>query len=362
MSESKGADQAAPVRRGEELDAGALQRYLLAHLPGAQGPLEIAQFPRGYSNLTYLLRLGQRELVLRRPPFGANIKGAHDMGREYRILRGLEHVYPKAPQPLLFCEDETVLGAPFYVMARVPGVILRERLPPDLDLAPERMRRITEALVATLAELHAVDYRAAGLAELGKAEGYVARQVRGWTQRYAQARTHDLPAMDAAAAWLAVQMPPERGAALIHNDFKLDNLVLDPADLVQVRAVLDWEMATIGDPLMDLGTTLGYWIQPGDPPELQRIGLAAFPGSLRRSEVVARYAEATGQDLAELGQAIVYYYVFGLFKIAVIAQQIYFRYRQGFTTDPRFGGLDAVVAACAARAAQAIASGRLEEN
>jgi aminoglycoside phosphotransferase (APT) family kinase protein len=224
------------------------------------------------------------------------------------------------------------------------------------------MRRISEALVDTLAELHAVDYHRAGLAELGRPEGYVARQVRGWTQRYEQAHTHEVPAMNTVAAWLAGQMPPEKGAAFIHNDFKLDNLVLDADDLTQVNAVLDWEMATIGDPLMDLGTTLGYWIQAGDPPALQQIGLACFPGSLRRSEVVARYAARSGRAPEELAQEIVYYYVFGLYKIAVIAQQIYFRYRQGFTQDPRFSALDAVVAACATMAEQALRTGRLEDD
>ncbi len=327
---------------------------------GRRGALEIEQFPRGYSNLTYLLRLGGQELVLRRPPFGANIKSAHDMGREYRILRGLAQVYAKAPRPLLYCEDPEVIGAPFYVMARVQGVILRARLPAGISAAPSVMRGVCEAAVDTLAELHRVDYTRAGLAELGRAEGYVARQVRGWAQRYADARTHDLPAMPAVAAWLAETMPPQREAALIHNDFKLDNLVLDAQDRTHIKAVLDWEMATIGDPLMDLGTTLGYWIQAGDPAELQRIGLASFPGSLRRGEVVARYAEQTGLAPALLAGQIVYYYVFGLFKIAVIAQQIYARYRQGHTKDARFEQLDAVVAACAGMAEQAMLSGRIE--
>jgi aminoglycoside phosphotransferase (APT) family kinase protein len=361
MGEGLPLDQPAPVRSGEELDLAALQAYLLAHLPDARGELKIEQFPRGYSNLTYLLRLGDRDLVLRRPPFGANVKSAHDMGREYRILRGLEGLYTKAPRPLLYCEDARVVGAPFYVMERVPGVILRERLPADMSIEPATMRRICEALVDTLAELHSVDYRSAGLAELGKAEGYVARQVRGWAQRYEQASTHDLPAMRAVGAWLAEHMPPERGAALIHNDFKLDNLVLAAQELTRVKAVLDWEMATIGDPLMDLGTTLGYWIQAGDPPELQRLGLARFAGSLRRGEVVARYAERTGRSPAALAAEIVFYYVFGLFKIAVIVQQIYYRYHQGHTKDTRFSQLDVVVAACARMAEQAIRSGRIEE-
>jgi aminoglycoside phosphotransferase (APT) family kinase protein len=360
MDDSSMLDQPAPMRGGEELAVAALRAYLLANLPAAQGNLEIEQFPRGYSNLTYLLRLGGQEFVLRRPPFGANVKSAHDMGREYRILHGLEQVYAKTPRPLLYCEDPGIIGAPFYVMERVQGIILRESLPVGRKVPPGVMRQVCEALVDTLAELHGVDYKSAGLAELGKAEGYVARQVRGWAQRYERALTHDLPAMRTVAAWLDANMPPERGAALIHNDFKLDNLVLDAHELTRVKAVLDWEMATIGDPLMDLGTTLGYWIQAGDPGELQRLGLARFPGSLRRSEVVARYAERAGLSSSLLAGQIVYYYVFGLFKIAVIAQQIYYRYRQGHTKDARFEQLDAVVAACARMAEQAIASGSIE--
>jgi aminoglycoside phosphotransferase (APT) family kinase protein len=360
MDDSNLLDPSAPVRSGEELAVVALRTYLLANLPGAQGDLAIEQFPRGYSNLTYLLRLGGQELVLRRPPFGANVKSAHDMGREYRILRGLERVYAKAPRPLIYCEDPGVIGAPFYVMERVQGVILRERLPAGIDISPGMMRQVCEALVDTLAELHSVDYMSAGLVELGKAEGYVARQVHGWAQRYERALTHDLPAMQSVAAWLQTNMPPERGAALIHNDFKLDNLVLDAHELTRVKAVLDWEMATIGDPLMDLGTTLGYWIQAGDPSELQRIGLARLPGSLRRGEVVARYAERTGLSPSVLADQVVYYYAFGLFKIAVIAQQIYYRYRQGHTKDARFEQLDVVVAACARMAEQAMMTGHIE--
>jgi aminoglycoside phosphotransferase (APT) family kinase protein len=350
MSDATWIDHAGAVRVGEELDVTRLEPVLLAALPGARGPLEVAQFARGYSNLTYLLRLGDRELVLRRPPFGANIKGGHDMGREYRILHGLEGVYPKAPRALFYSEDPALLGAPFYVMERVRGVILRTQLPPGLTVTPAAMRDICTMLVDTLAELHAVDYAAVGLGDLGRPEGYVARQVNGWAQRYANARTHDLADMDRAATWLADHLPPARDAALIHNDFKLDNLVLDPENLQQVRAVLDWEMATIGDPLMDLGTTLAYWVEATDLPELQLIGLSNFPGSLRRREVVAHYATVSGRDVNN----VVFYYVFGLFKLAVIAQQIYYRYRRGHTQDRRFAALNTVVAACAQMAVGAI--------
>ena len=354
MAEAAGTG-AGPVRAGEELDAVALGAWLRGKLPGSESEraLAVEQFAGGYSNLTYLLRLGDRDLVLRRPPPGAAVKGGHDMGREYRILKGLEGVYAKAPRALLYCDDAGVIGAPFYVMERAQGIILRNRLPPDLALDPETVRRIGLAVVDTLVELHAVDVRATGLVELGRPDGYVERQVRGWRERYAKARTHDLEDMDAVGDWLAAHLPASSEAVLIHNDFKLDNLVLDPQDPTQVVAVLDWEMATIGDPLMDLGVTLAYWIEEEDPPVLQRIGLGRLPGSLRRAEVVARYAEGRGLPAGDLAERRVFYYVFGLYKVAVIAQQIYARYRQGFTRDERFGGLDAVVAACAGMAAQA---------
>lgn len=257
-------DQPAPTRPGEELDIVRLQAYLLEHLPGAKGRLEVLQFPSGFSNLTYLLRLGERELVLRRPPFGANIKTAHDMGREYRILSALKPVYPKVPRPLLYCPDDSVIGAPFYLMERLHGVVLRTQPPPDLT--PELMRRICQAALEALVELHSLDYQKAGLGDLGRPEGYVERQVRGWTERYQKARTETVPGMEQAMEWLTAHIPASSSAALIHNDFKYDNLLLNPADLTQVMAVLDWEMATLGDPLMDLGTTLGYWAEPDDPP------------------------------------------------------------------------------------------------
>jgi aminoglycoside phosphotransferase (APT) family kinase protein len=362
-------DRPAPVRPGEELDAGGLAGYLRERLPGAAadlaaGGLAIEQFPRGFSNLTYLLRLGDRRLVLRRPPFGSTVATAHDMAREHRILAALAPVYPKAPRPLLLCADPAVLGAPFYLMERVEGVILRPgALAAGAPPPPERMAAVAGALIATLAELHAVDWRAAGLGDLGRPEGYVERQVEGWAARWRRAAAGlggegDLPEMERVAAWLAEHRPPESGAALIHNDFKHDNLVLAPGDWSKVLAVLDWEMATVGDPLMDLGTTLGYWVEAGDPPEMRALDLSpsALPGSPGRAEVVERYARATGRDPG----GVVFYYAYGLFKIAVIAQQIYARFRAGLTRDPRFANLHLGVAACARTAAQAIDRRRID--
>ena len=350
-------DQPQRTRPGEELDAAKLEVFLRQTLPDFHGPLEITQFPKGYSNLTYLLRAGGRELVLRRPPFGAKIKTAHDMGREYRILSHLVAVYPKVPRPLAFCEDDSVLGAPFYLMERVRGVILRATPPEGLELTPELMRRISESFIDNLAEIHRVDYVAAGLGDLGKPEGYIKRQVEGWTKRYQNARTDDIPEMERVAGWLAGHQPTEVAACLIHNDYKYDNLVLDPQDVSQIKAVLDWEMATLGDPLMDLGSTLGYWVEPDDPEEwqMQSFGLTTRPGNLNREQLLERYLAKTGRAASRA----VFYYVYGLFKIAVIVQQIYARYQQGLTRDARFAGLINLVRAGSKTACLAIDKSRI---
>lgn len=350
-------DGATPVRPGEELPAAALEAYLRPHLPDASGPLVIEQFAHGHSNLTYLLRFGESAVVLRRGPFGNSVKTAHDMGREYRVLSKLWPVYPPAPRPIVSCEDASVLGAPFYVMERRRGLILRQVLPPGFELDPATARRLSTNLIDHLAHLHSLDYQAAGLGDLGRPQGYTTRQVGGWTERYLKARTDDVPAMDRVARWLAERTPPESDATLIHNDYKYDNLVLDPADPTRIVAVLDWEMATVGDPLMDLGTTLGYWVEAGDPPAFRKAatGPTLVPGSLTRRELAERYAEQTGRDLTNLH----FYYGFGLFKIAVIVQQIYARYVRGHTRDDRFARLDQLVAVLAEQADRAIGLGRV---
>jgi aminoglycoside phosphotransferase (APT) family kinase protein len=353
------------MRPGEEIDAeclAGLEPWLRAHvadLPDEPDePLEIEQFPGGHSNLTYLLRLGEREMVLRRPPAGTKVRSAHDMGRELRVLSRLHPVYPKAPRPLAFCEEPEPIGAPFFVLERVRGPILRHGRPPaEIEPTPERMRALSEQVIDGLAELHAVDLDASGLAGLGRPAGYVERQVSGWSGRWRDARTDDVPDLDRVAAWLADHLPEETAPALLHNDYKYDNLVFAP-DLARIAAVLDWEMATTGDPRMDLGTTLGYWIDLDDDPALRRLpsGPTAVPGGLTRAEAAERYARATGRDLSQ----IVFFYVFGLFKIAVIAQQIYFRYRQGLTHDERFAAMLPAVRLLGRTAAAALDRGRID--
>ncbi len=348
-------DTAAPVRPGEELPVAALEAYLSQRLPAASGPLTVEQFPRGHSNLTYLLRWGDQEFVLRRPPFGNQVKTAHDMGREFRVLSRLCAVYPAAPRPLLYCDDNHVLGAPFYVMERRRGVILRGG-DSGGAIDPPTARRLSKALIDNLARLHSLDYKAVGLADLGKPEGYVARQVTGWVNRYANARTDPLPEMDRVAQWLTDHQPAESDAALVHNDYKYDNLVLDPGNLTQIVAVLDWEMATVGDPLMDLGTTLGYWVESGDPESVRAnaFGPTDLPGSLTRRELVVRYADRTGRDVS----GMLFYYCFGVYKIAVIIQQIYARFVRGHTRDERFARLNERVAALGRQALLALETGR----
>jgi aminoglycoside phosphotransferase (APT) family kinase protein len=352
-------DASRPVRAGEELPLDALAALVRTRLGrGADEPVAVEQFPGGHSNLTYLVRVGGDEFVLRRPPFGAKaIKAGHDMGREYRVLARLHPAYPKAPRPLFFCDEvESPFGAPFYLMERVRGVILRNKPPRGVTLTPELIRRLATALIETLAELHALDVAAIGLGDLGKPEGYLARQVKGWSERYRTAQTDDVPDLESAITWLEANLPArEAGATLIHNDFKFDNLVLDPDDLGRVRAVLDWEMVTVGDPLSDLGTTLAYWAEAGDDDGFRNLGfsLGRAPGDPTRRELAALYAERTGRQVDN----ILFYYVLALFKLAVILQQIYFRYRKGLTTDERFAPFGFAVALLGRRAAEAIAKG-----
>src|SRR5882724_9367340 len=289
-------DQPGSVRPGEELNELRLLSYLRERIPGLEGSFSSEQFPAGFSNLTYLLRVGDREFVLRRPPRGAKIKTAHDMGREYRILSALHPVYKTVPRPLFFCQNESVLGAPFFVMERITGVILRNVPPKGVELSAAVMHALAEAFVENLVGIHEVNYEAAGLSDLGQPAGYVQRQIEG------------------LAAWLSNHLPADsQVSALIHNDYKYDNLVLAANDLTEVLAVLDWEMATIGDPLMDLGTTLGYWVDPEDSEEWQRFGfgLTRLPGNLRRREVFEHYLKRREGLVSDP----VFYYAYGLLKL-----------------------------------------------
>ncbi len=347
-------DHPKAARSGEELDLAKLEPFLRSSFPTEPGALAVEQFPSGHSNLTYLLRIGEREIVLRRPPYGSKVKTAHDMGREYRVLSKLHSVYPLAPKVLLYCDDDSILGAPFYLMERIQGIIIRRDPPAGLLFSAETARLLSESFVDNLSRLHGLDYNAVGLDTLGKPQGYLARQVTGWIDRYYGSQTHDLPEIARIAAWLKDRMPTTSEAALIHNDYKYDNVVLDPGDLTRIIGVLDWEMSTIGDPLTDLGTTLAYWVDPQDPDELQKIrwGPSTYAGSLTRAQLVERYARATGRDVSTMP----FYLAFARFKIAVIVQQIYCRYHQGLTKDPRFASMPEVVKTLLRASVQSIES------
>lgn len=328
-------DHATDIREGEDLDTAALAAYFRDAAPELAGDLAIRQFPGGASNLTYSLQANGREYVLRRPPFGSNVASAHDMGREFEVLSRLQGVFEYAPRPVVHCTDESVIGAEFYVMERLTGIIVRRDLPEGMSLSADQAARLCESLLDVQAELHTIDVEAAGMADFGKPAGYVERQIRGWNKRFRNARTDDVPDCEPIMAWLEDKMPRDPGrAAIIHNDYKLDNVVLDPADPTRIIGVLDWEMATLGDPVMDFACSMSYWVQADDPETLQgvRMGPTNLPGMLTRDQMLARYRERTGLDVDNWD----FYYVFGVFRLIAIVQQIYKRYKEGKTQDERF--------------------------
>ena len=324
----------APVRPGEEIDLAKLAAYLAPRLEHPIEPLQVSQFPGGHSNLTYCISAGRTEYVLRRPPLGPVPPKAHDMAREYHVLSQIGPHFSPAPRIFLLCEDQSVLGAPFFLMERRKGVTIRRQVPPEIAAHQDYPPRISESFIDCLAELHAIDIRRHGLDAIGRPEGFLERQVRGWSGRWGRARTEPVPEMEALSEWLAREMPASQPATIVHNDYKLDNLILDPQDPGHITAVLDWEMTTVGDPLVDLGIVLCYWSQAGDPP-MRREAISpvtAQPDWYSRQALMQRYASASGRDLT----GIRYYEIFGLYKLAVVLQQIYHRFHAGQTNDQRF--------------------------
>jgi len=325
---------ATSVREGEEIDAERVESFLKEQIPGLEGEMRVLQFPTGASNLTYLLVFENRELVLRRPPHGTKAKSAHDMSREYRVLSGLKQGYPHVPEVLLYTDDESIIGSEFYITERVVGNLVLRDFPPEWGFSAEDCRKFCLRFLDRLIELHQVDFRAIGLENLGKPEGYATRQILGWNKRYVNARTDDAPDCEVVRNWLEERIPSESGACIIHGDFRIDNLIVDAQDPFNIVAVLDWEMATLGDPLMDLGNSLAYWIQADDAPGL--LSLRKQPsnaeGMLTRDEMVAYYAERTGAEVGNFD----FYLVYGVFRLVVILQQIYYRYYHGQTKDERF--------------------------
>jgi aminoglycoside phosphotransferase (APT) family kinase protein len=331
---SASAHEPGPVRGEDSFDVARLDRWLRERVDGLTGLPEVRQFTGGASNLTYLLRYPERDLVLRRPPPGTKAATAHDMRREAEIQRRLRPFYPYVPELLAFCEEHDVLGSDFYVMERIAGTILHGRGRQQIDLPPPTARGICEAWVDRFVELHRVDVSAAALADLGRGEGYVERQIRGWSERYREARTWNVPRFIRVMRWLAENQPRDSASCVVHNDFRLDNVVLDPGDQRRIVGVLDWEMATVGDPLMDLGNSLAYWVQADDDRVMQllRRQPTHFPGMLNRSQLVERYCEAIGIE----PPAIAFYEVYGLFRLAVIVQQIYRRYHRRETRNSAY--------------------------
>ena len=339
MQPSLEAAELIDERPDERLDTSRLGPYLGTRLAGAEGPLAVRQFAGGKANLTYLLRFGAHEFVLRRPPLGPIPPGAHDMRREHRVLSVLQQRFPLAPRSLLLCEDESVIGAVFIVEERRHGFVIRDDIPEEFAARADLNRRIGEALIDALADLHLVPPAEIGLDDLGRAEGYLERQLAGWTRRWQAAQGGEEAERAAATMapvldWLGHHLPESGGAALLHNDYRLDNCLLDSADPGRIAAILDWDMCTQGDPLADLGYILNYWVEPGDNPAWREI--AAMPtwreGFLNRADAIQRYAQRTGFDVT----AILWHQVFAAFKLAVIIQQIYIRYVRGQTQDQRF--------------------------
>lgn len=348
-------DQPQPIYFGETIDLPKLRAFLQRRAPDIGKIWSVSQFNGGFSNLTYCLHTVGKDYVLRRPPPGVAIQSAHDMAREYRVLTLLQGHYRPVPTPILYCEKTDVIGAPFYLMERLPGVILRPANTPLMDLAPDLLRSVAASLIDNLVALHALDIEATGLAQLGRPEGYVERQVEGWIKRYRLAETDSIAAMNRVAEWIVGHPPVSQEPTLLHNDYKFDNVLLDPDDLTRVRGVLDWEMATVGDPLMDVGAMLAYWMEAGDGETARHYNVTWLPGQPTRQEVADRYARQSGRYLS----GIMFYYVFGLFKNAVIAQQIYARWKQGHSQDPRFGRLLPLVVELAEKAERALTTGRL---
>lgn len=327
------------VREGEDFDLSAVERYMRERIEGLpEGELEVRQFPSGASNLTYLVKIGDWEGVLRRPPQGPLPPKAHDMGRESDLLMKLHEAFPLAPKPYFFTDDESIIGAPFYVMELREGINVDDSFPEGVEPTEELCRGMSRMIADTLVELHAVDWREAGLEELGRPEGFLERQVKGWIGRYDEAKTEEIEEVEPLTEWISRDIPESPPATIIHNDYKLNNLILNPDDLTEVRAVVDWEMATIGDPLFDLAVSLSYWVEADDSQELKEVlpTVTDMPGFFTRKEFIDYYGERSGRDISDMH----WYMVFGYFKLAVILQQIYARWHNGQTQDNRFANFN----------------------
>lgn len=352
-------DKATEIRTGEELDSDKLQSYLQTKIEDFGQITNILQFPGGYSNLTYQIETENKKYVLRKPPKGAeNIKGGHNMQREYNILKSLHNAnFKKIPKPILFSDDHSIVGSEFYLMEKMEGVILRSSnfKTQKEELNPKKMESLSISLCETLAQLHKIELENSGLLNLGKPEGYIKRQVDGWFERYNKSKTDEIGEFELVFHWLVENMPKEIKPTLIHNDFKYDNVVFN-FETNKIIAILDWEMTTIGDPRMDIGTSLSYWCEPTDGEFEKTFNLTWLPGNLNREDFVQLYQKTNPIDLSE----ILYFYVFGLFKNAIVIQQIYSRFKKGLTQDTRFSNLGFGVKTLIKKALKSIESKKME--
>jgi aminoglycoside phosphotransferase (APT) family kinase protein len=335
MTDTTANNLAKPVREGEGLDWGALDNHLKGVIANLEGDPEISQFHGGNSNLTYRLKYDNEDLVIRRPPFGTKAKSAHSMIREYRIMNTLKPVYPSVPDTLYYTDDESIIGSEFYVMRKVEGQVIKDTIPPGWQFTPDDTRRFCRGFWKKLIELHQVDYIAAGLGNFGQPEGYATRQVLGWNGRYERAITPDVGEFADVRDWLVKHIPADSGRySVLHGDFRIDNVILDNDDPCNVRAVLDWEICALGDPLMDLGNALAYWTEADDPDYLKTLVIqpSGAPGMLSRQEILDFYQRKTGIDTSDF----TFYLTLGYWRNTVILQQIYYRYFHGQTQDERF--------------------------
>lgn len=339
-NEQKQHQDTIPVRAGEELNRANLGAYLRENMEiSDDSPLEINQFGLGASNLTYEIKIGSWEAVLRRPPLGPIAPKAHDMEREFRILRELHPVFPLAPKPFLYCGEEDVIGSPFMLMERRRGITLDTSFPEDCEPTPQLCRQISEEMVNRLVELHSIPYNATGMAELGHPDGFLARQVTGWIGRYERAKTDEIAGVETLQRWLQEQLPASPEATIIHYDYKLNNVMFAADDPTRMVAVFDWEMTTVGDPLADLGCVLSYWLEADDPSILKyatgKPPVTIMPGFFTRQQFIESYANKSGRDVSHIH----FYLAFAYYKLAVICQQIYYRWKKGQTQDERFARL-----------------------
>lgn len=334
------SDATPETRKTQQVDWDKVERFLRKALPDLpEGDMEVRQFSEGYSNLTYLLKIAEWEGVLRRPPFGEIPPKAHDMEREFKMLEKVNPVFPLAPKPFVYCEDPEVMDKHFYVMEKKQGLVVDEELPAVYGDAATVGPVISKNVVSTLVQLQAIDYKEAGLAEMGKPEGFMERQVKGWIKRYHNAKTDDIEGLEQLEEWLAANIPVNGETTIVHNDFKLNNMVLDEQDPGIATGVLDWELSTIGDPLSDVGSTLAYWGQEDDADMGINI-ISSQPGFYSRKEFVDEYARQSGRDVSDIN----YYLAFGFYKLAGILQQIYYRWKNGEIEDERFRHLNKAVA------------------